>query len=382
MPARNLYSGLFIFLAIVLFLPALQQWTGLVTSAPLKGVVQEELPDKKLSVANWMDGSFQEKNNELVQRRIGFRPDFIRLTNQINYSLFKTTTANVVIGNNDNLFENEYIKAYLGEDYVGYKAVRNRVAKIKFIQDTLTKLGKQFVFVYAPIKVRSNPQNIPKDFLHATKCKIGPNNYDTYLRLGDSMGVNQLDFGNWFASIKNSPHLLFAEEGIHWTYYGAMIAADSLNNYMNRGAAGKYKIVWDDQEEGRIGKPEEQETDLANTLNLISTPAYNRFFHPTISYPDQQDKPRVIYIGDSYMWTWIYIQFPQKMNSSYQFWSYYNDVYGTGIDKSVKVYNMNAVGELMKADWVVMLNTECNFSHPGADFPEEFYRYFTEGKLR
>ncbi len=80
---------LFGFLALLLMLPLLQQQLKVVDSGRLTGVVRTDTATTDFSLERWMDGSFQLAVNNKVQSDAGFRPDFIRLKNQIDYSLFK-----------------------------------------------------------------------------------------------------------------------------------------------------------------------------------------------------------------------------------------------------------------------------------------------------
>lgn len=378
---RTLYL-LFGFLALLLSLPLLQSRLKIVDSGHLNGVIGVDTMIPTLSPECWLDGSFQQAVNDNVQYTAGFRPDFIRLRNQVDYTLFRKANARVVVGRNGNLFEQEYIDAYLGKDFAGVEKIRERVRKMKFIQDTLSRLGKNFVLVYAPSKVRYMPENLPGD---AGKIKPGPTNYSTYKQLATTAELRQIDFNAWFRDAgKKQRYPVYTRWGIHWTEYGAILAADSFQKFMKTLPHDYFipELVWNDNQEGAVYGPQRTENDLGNLLNLIVPVAEKNLFHPylEITSDTTRQRPEAIYIADSYMWVWSDLGIPQRLNGNYQFWHYFNQAWSPQWPEPKAVADMDPMAEVLKADWIVIMYTECNFALPGGKFPEVAYDYFTGKK--
>lgn len=372
------------FLALLLWLPLLQGQLKIVNSGTLSGMVAADTTTTQFTPERWLDGSFQQAVNEKAQVNTGFRPDFIRLRNQLDYTLFRKVNAQVVVGRNNNLFEQAYIDAYFGRDFAGSEAIQERVRKLKYVQDTLDKLGKTLVFIYAPNKARFMPENLPRQAYDETRT--GPTNYDVYKKYGEAAGLRQIDFNAWFRDAgRKTKHPVYGRPGIHWTEYGALLAADSFRNFMNALPHHRFvlpELIWNDAQEGVTSGPQGAEDDLGKLLNLIVPISDNTFFHPYLEVrtDDKQPKPAAIYIADSYMWMWRDIGIPQRLNSRYQFWSYFYDVWSSEWSGKKNIKDIDPMAEVMRSDWIVMLYTECNFARPGGDFPERAYAYFTGTK--
>jgi hypothetical protein len=86
-------------------IPALQMVTGLVHERKLYGAYYEqEWPEFK--VKEWLDFTYQPKLHRYLEQNYGFRASFIRLYNQIDFSLYKKNNASgVVYGKEGYLYE-------------------------------------------------------------------------------------------------------------------------------------------------------------------------------------------------------------------------------------------------------------------------------------
>lgn len=365
------------FLMLLLSLPLLQQQLKVIDSGTLAGVVIADTSRPELSLKHWLNDSFQDGQNRYVEHNIGFRPDFIRLSNQLSYSLFKKTAACVVIGRHDNLYEYNHIDPYFGREYVGEAKIADQVRKLKFIQDTLDGLGKTLVFIYAPSKVQFMPEDLPASLDHEKK---GPTNYAAYRRLCAAAGIREIDFNAWFLRERfKRKHPLFTKSSIHWTAYAGLIAMDSLQRFMkiHRGWDTP-DISWDDNEQGVTGGPILSEDDLEKLLNLVVPMKPQDLFHPTIRYDEKnkKPKPRAIYIADSFMWIWMNLYLPHNINSSFQYWNYYTELYTPARPVLTHLTPAERIEEILAADWIIMMYSDCNLSKPGGAFINDTYDYF------
>ena len=107
---KHFHKILFICTTAVMVVFLVQTFTGVVRLEPLHGVTTEtEKP--KLTLKNYVDGSFQSNVDSYLQDHFGFREWLVRAYNQYLWSCFReTNNANVVRGKNDWLFEEVYVK--------------------------------------------------------------------------------------------------------------------------------------------------------------------------------------------------------------------------------------------------------------------------------
>lgn len=122
--AKKTQKGILIFLLLVLAAPGLNSMFNIVQSAGLQGAIVPE-KDTTFSIEAWWTGGYQHQKEKYLNDNIGLRPDLVRLNNQLDYFLFKKLHAQqVVLGKNQELFEDGYIKAYYGQDYIGTARIK------------------------------------------------------------------------------------------------------------------------------------------------------------------------------------------------------------------------------------------------------------------
>ncbi len=379
MAMKKVRGGLFIFIALVVWLPLLNYWFGFIESGKLNGVSPEKKLDK-LSWNSWWTGKYQEQRSDLMNDSLGLRPDLVRMTNQLDYSLFhKINGSNTVLGKDDYLYEDNFIAEYNGLDLVKDSVVRRTCYKLKRVQDTLEKLGKTFIFVISPSKAYYYPDKIPHNLLvrkpHST-------NYYGFRNAALAERLNLVDFNGWFLKMKDtSRHPLITRQGIHWSLYGATLAADSILSYMTaRGVAmPDLKITRLEQ----TTEPRSADADLGNVLNLIYPLKGDTYTYPQCAYVrnDTSRKGKLVLIGDSFCWLWLDNGMLQNTGNGWEFWYYYSIIWGDRIDaKPMKDYDpMAAIG---KADCIVVMYSPLNLRLLCAadSFVSLWYQYYYLGE--
>ncbi len=115
MAGEKKYTGLkrilFGILLLGISVPMIQHVTEFFSVNPLSGAVQNALP-AEFSLKSWMDGTYQVQSDKYLNDGFGFRPSFVRLHNQLQFSLFSIPYANgVLIGKESYLYESSYIRA-------------------------------------------------------------------------------------------------------------------------------------------------------------------------------------------------------------------------------------------------------------------------------
>lgn len=331
------------------------------------------------SIKKWLDGTFQESVQNYVNDNIGLFPFFIKLHNQIEYSLFENIyTGNVVKGKDNYLFESGYIKAYLGEDFNGLEKIQRKTKALKVLQDSLLAMNKSFVFVMASGKASYFPEYLP-DLKEPDST-----NFEFYLKEFKKEGINHINCVNWFNQLKDSlGHLLFPKYGIHWSNYGAMLVTDSLVKYHEK------EFNWDlpnmTIEALEISKKTKFfDNDIAHSMNLFHTvEPFPYMMYPTVKWENKKSshsKKKMLIIGDSFTWD-IYVN-SGISNQSFEnvdFW-YYNQMVNAEIADDGKILgglpvltrhlNINSV--LKKYDGFIVISNEPNLADLGWNIAQDF----------
>lgn len=379
---NNTQTILFFFLLLFISFPFLQQNLSFFDSGKLSGAVTP-ISDPVFSWGSWWTGAYQQQKNVYLNDNTGCRPDLVRLNNQVDYWLYDKLHANgVVIGKDECLYEKFYIDEYNGLDFMGDDYIGKEIIKLKKVQDTLEHLGKTFVFIYAPSKAWYFPDKFPPSLIK--KGVIQGTNYETFKRLGNTIGLHQLDFNGWFLAMKDTTkHLLFSKLGTHWTVYGSLLASDSLIKYIEKvrnihiPELQWKEIVYNDT-------PKRTDDDLAAGLNLISRFKKERFSYPNYFYNDEgnRTKPKAIYIGDSFLWTLVNNGLMNSINKDWQVWYYFNEAWTnksfSGLEPMRYLEDFRWQNDLLNTDYVVVLYTPANFKgfNFNGSFIEKMYQYF------
>src|ERR1017187_5689606 len=106
---NKIKNRLFRFLFMLLMLPFLQKNLDIISGKKLNGDFTNA-GDISFSWENWWNGSYQPGKNNYFNDQAGFRPDLVRINNQVDYWLFKKLHSNsVVMGTNHCLYQKDYI---------------------------------------------------------------------------------------------------------------------------------------------------------------------------------------------------------------------------------------------------------------------------------
>jgi len=374
-------NGLLIFLLVFLLLPLLQKNLPFVDYGGLNGNFKAA-NDSEFTLRQWFNRSYWDNESQYINDNMGFRPDLIRLNNQIDYSLFdKIHSAWKLMGENSCIFQDTYIYAYLGQDFQGYSYLLEKVRKLKAIQDTLAKVGKSLILVDAPSKASYYPENFPSEFKDVQR---GATNAATYNRICDSLGLNLVDLDTWLVSLKNkSTELLYPKQGFHWSEYAALLGADTLTRYIEKLRNIKMiharwtKIV-------HTSKPRLNDNDIARSMNLMFPLANELFSYPDVTYPQDKSavKPKTIYVGDSFLFQWIDDGIMDHTNSNWQIWYYNMNVINNEFNRQTDhmLQDDFRFEQIDNADCIVIMFTAPNLRDLGRGFIEQTYDHFYPGK--
>jgi hypothetical protein len=373
----NIKHLLFLLMLGLLAFPLIQNTFTVFKVEPLKGAITPAA-DTAITVDGWFSGDYQSQKENYLNEEFGLRNIFIRFNNEIAFKFYNKALANnVVIGKQNYLYEEDYIKAYYGRDFIGMDSISKRMHKLKFLQDTLAKLNKTLIFIIAPGKGTFYPEYFPDNL----KSEKGPTNYEAYVKLANELGINYIDFDKYFVENKNkSKYLLYPKYGIHWSYYGECLAADSIVKYIEKKRNIRMPhISWNDIE---IDKPRERDADIEDGMNLLFNLRGPQMAYPKLIFESDSGKAKVssMVISDSFYWGMFNFGFSNVFSSS-QFWYYNNQVYPDFYQNGLTTDQVNVKEQVNKHDVVIILCTDAKLGNLGWGFIEKAYKVFTEKEV-
>ncbi len=359
MKRKGFKIAAFILFGFILLLPFIFSFTNLNNKIKLKGdVALIEKPE--LTTSGWFDGSFQNQFEKYTNDHVGFRPFFVCIRNQVLYSLFnEAKAAGVIEGKEKYLFEKNYLKAYNGDDFLGSDSIYHRTQRLKTLQDSLANYGKTLLVCLAPGKGSFYPEYFPDNFI---KPKTDSTNYKRYSYYLKKTGVNHLDFNKWFLKMKDTSQcILYPKYGIHWSYYGMVLATDSLIHHVEN-------LVNQDLPDLLIGKNnwskklKPMDYDIADGMNLLWQLPSEPMCYPETNWEDATGKsqPKTILIGDSFYWSMFQEGIWKNSFSPGGFWFYNRQIYPESFTDPLKVEDVNYWQYISNNDVFILLVTEAN----------------------
>lgn len=365
---RRLKQFLFGTVVGLLFLPMIQHKFRFFEEKPLHGAyfLSEKPP---LNKETWFSGKYQEKQEVYINEHTGFHPGWVRLYNEWNFLLLnKANASGVIVGKENYLYEENYIRAYYGMDYVGQKHIVETTRKLKALQDTLERKGITLTVIFAPGKASYHPEFIPNRYRQTRKAT----NYEGYRKQFQKQAIHYIDMHQWFESMKKTtPHPLFSKTGIHWTDYGQYLATDSLTHYVSDVC--KYEIPHFVLEHMEVSDtPRKDDNDIAKALNLFSRISDLKLAYPSY-HPSREVKktdPKVLFIADSFYWGLFNANVSHFLFNDGEFWYYNEQIYPASFTRETLVKNQNLDAKLKENKVVFILITDANLYKFGFGFVE------------
>ena len=347
------------FIAFLLFIPMLQFSFDVFESKPLQGDISIATKPEFKKEDYW-ELKWQENYTKYINDNFGFRPSYVRLINQIRFSVFNSTRApGVVIGKEGELFIESYINDYIGRSYIGRRKISDNVTKIKLLQDSLRSRGTDLIVVFAPGKASFCSDLIPDNYLDKKKDST---NYNVYSALLNKGGVNFIDFNKWFVDNKlNFKHPVYPKYGTHWNHYGMSVALDSLLKYIEK----KRNIILPDFDYSLVNyntNLKGNDYDIGVLMNLISPIEKDPNPYPVYKFKNIEGntKPDVLVVGDSYWWCQVGDALPIHFFKDDEYWFYYKDQIVRN-EKRGPVKGLNLSASLAKRNVVILMATEATF---------------------
>jgi len=386
MKGNRTHSILLVFIAMLLFLPMIQMVKPFVGVGPLFGSIVPTQKDS-LTLETWFDGSFQENRNKYINEQFGFRNTAVRLHNQIAFSFFGKAKANgVIIGKEDYLYEIKYINAFRGAEEVSQSKVDSNLVMLKALQTKLKEKGIELVVVMNPGKASFYPEFIPDEYPILSNRSY----YSEYQKGLESQGIQHIDFGKWFREMKGkTPAPLFPKTGIHWSQYGATLAADSLVNYcMKLFGKNMNEFGWNKNDLPLSTNMESVDDDIGLGMNLLLPIQPIPMAYPRVGINDKYGvsfgnkgiQPKVAVISDSYFFNLMQLPWAPDIFQSLNFYFYNKQLHKRPEGTMTNTDPLSQMKEIEKSDVVFIMATECNMDKLGWGFISSAYKYFVLGE--
>ncbi len=384
MKSNKLHTFLFVLVIAALFLPIIQMVKPFVEVGPLFGSIVPTAKDS-LTLEAWFDGTYQENRNKYINEQFGFRNTAVRLHNQIAFSLFRKAKANgVIIGKEDYLYEIKYINAFRGAEEINQSELDSNLFMLKAIQSKLKERGVEFVVVMNPGKASFYSEYIPDEFPIVSDRSY----YSEYQKGLKEQGIQHIDFGNWFREMKGKTSApLFPKTGIHWSQYGATLAADSLVNYcMKLFGKTMNEFGWNKKELPLSTNMESVDDDIGLGMNLYSPIEVLPMAYPRVSVKYNVDsankviQPKVAVISDSYFFNLMQLPWAPDIFSELNFYFYNKQLHKRPEGTMTNSDPLSQMKEIELSNVVFVMATECNMDKLGWGFISSAYKYFVLGE--
>jgi hypothetical protein len=364
----------FLFLLLCLFAPLIQQFTHAYQERPLIGLTKDSinaLPD--FSFSKWWEGKYQENTNEWGNKYFGFRTDFVRINNQLNFALFRKSNLEngLEVGKDDYLFLKPYYDAYTGADAVKKEEIYAKFKQIKLIQDSLEAKGKTFFFMITPNKVDFFPEYLPKKVISTQNVEP---NYKNVLQICGELGIHVFDVNAYFLAKKGkTPYPLFPKNGIHWSSYGETLVLDSMVHYLELNR----KIDMPDIKYAFSMSEDNSDDDLQDAMNLLYPLKTYALSVPklTIEATGKQ-KLKVLLVGDSFSWMLLKLNNINQVFGKLEVWHYYQQKYIT-YNNEEKINKKDLKKEVNDNEVVILESNPINLPRLGWGFIEDMNGLFS-----
>lgn len=298
-------SAIFI---LLLFFPQIQRKFKIIQPTELAGsIIKHKNPP--FTFSTWLNGEFQRLVEARFISKLGFRSHMIKTENQLNFSLFRQISANpqepIIMGEDNWLFEESYIKNYISPIDVNRKHVMPYLTGLKELQTRVRQANKAFCVVISASKASTYPEMLP-EWARNKRKKNTVDNYQKSKKLFQELDIIFVDTPKIFKDYrKQSDNLLFAKGGTHWNYLGALLIVQEMIKKVSPQLDFSIpEIILDSV--SKDNKVTGTDNDLGELLNLwLDQSTIGDNFHPHFHVTKNHNikPPKVLFIGCSFVLT-------------------------------------------------------------------------------
>jgi len=341
--------------------------------------VREEFP--RISLKSFWAGEFQTRLDKWVATTLGLRGGFIRIDNQINFTFFNeissTYESKIILGKDRWLYEKGYVDGlnYRGE--MPQKLLEDKVQTLKKLQEQLESNGIHFLFLITPSKATIYPEYI-KDKYIIPQNSGKKSDYERIVPLLQQSGVRYIDGHQSLSAMKKrGPYPVYTPSGTHWSIYSACyftLELISALEDLTKEQMRKFQVDRIDTTRQPIGS----DKDLAKLANILFEKCLygKQYYYPVTSSSvnvENAFKPRMLFVGGSYLWALFYYMEKHRVYSEREFYYYYKRSikYPAQTSHPIDKKNLDLKGEILTKDVVVIECNEQTLSQLGFGFIED-----------
>lgn len=372
----RLVAGIIIMLLIA---PIAQETFGLFSFKPLEGEYKKH-NKPSFSVETWLTQAYQDSVGKYTISNFGFSTWLTRFHNQYVFELFHNSRSpSVVIGKQNEIYDYGHIQAYLGNDFLGEEQIEYKIHQVEEINKSLKKYNTEIVLVIAPSKPSIMPEYLPDKY----KSSGAMNNYEVYIDKLKNGDITYIDFSAVFKQWKkNKPLPLYPQCGVHWSEYGATLAADSMLHFMQKALNANVPSLKIDSTviTDQLSK---SDYDMGAILNLLFPIQPYPMGYPVVSFDGEPSRTMdVLTIGDSYYWIWYNeVGFDQKCFKSNLFLEYFSKAHSSQQD-SKSINEIDVLEETIQSEMILIVCSESNLYRLGYGYIEFMYSLIPEMNRR
>lgn len=355
---------------LMLFLPVIQEVTRFFQLKPLEGEYKNPIKPT-FNWGNWLNSTYTDSMEKYVQLHFGYSSLLTRIHNQYLFSVFNSSrNSSTVIGKKNEIFDYAHIQAYLGTDFVGESIVEEKLDRLEKINQVLKLFNTEIIIVIAPSKPSFVPEYLPDKYKKTNQRT----NYDHYIDCLDKTNLGYVDFSKVFKEWKHNERFpLFPQCGVHWSEYGATLAADSMIKYIHDyfDISGPEMMIDTVITSSSLSK---SDYDMGSTLNLLYPIKPYPMGYPKISVDKNVSRSqRLLTVGDSYYWIWYNIVgYDTKFFESSVFFEYFSKAHS--IEWGAKSINsIDVLEESVNTDVIMIVCSESNLYRLGYGYIEKMY---------
>ena len=251
-------------------------------------------------VREFVDGEYQEEYELWWNNSFSPRGRLIKTYNQIRYSLFGL--GNRIIGENGDVFEEDYINEALGlKEEMEFSSEENK-AKLKAYYETLVRLqeklserGKVLLVYTTPNKAVERKENLPDNYrlLEEEDTLRAIEVWKNYAADG---ALNYLDTTEY---LQGADYPLFYLSGIHWTRPAEQQVSALLVEELNKLSEQKLNKM-NFGELLQSDEPFWRDTDVYDLLNVYRGKKDEVYYEYETRVNTKNSPVRVLMQGDSF----------------------------------------------------------------------------------
>lgn len=357
-PQIRLELVLFIVLMAFLFVPIVQEWSGVFPVKLLKGVF-EPTQKPELTFENYRSNTYQTQIEKYVSENFGLREPVIRIYNQYLWTAFNKTYCHFIVpGKKGYLYYDLAVNEHYGNELLKHyksneEAMKDADSELRLmnkLRHVLKDYGIEFLAFIAPDKPEVYPEYLPRRDADTSVVHLA----DYFSQRMDEIGFPYINMTDWFVSMRDTATVpLFQKTDSHWRY-SAVYGYDSLFRFINTldGEAKFPKL--------HIAPPVAYESEKLEgdeeTLNLLFRIPGDRIKYKsdiTVDADTLHRKPKVLFVGDSFIWSMSEFMPAREIMADMEVWFYNNTAFVGFENKSMNVKEIDRLPHILNADYVV-----------------------------